>query len=104
MDQNRSLETVMKSIGRENKMKIEIFKKENFVYAKIDGEEKQLDFNCVDSFIDAIVTKPDEDIVVSINEETLSNYKKLLDKLVEEVRSDDFKKALEEAKGEPNQH
>lgn len=85
-------------------MTIDIFKKENCVCVKIDGEEKQLDFNFVDSFIDAIVTKPDEDIVVSINEENLSYYKKLLDKLVEEVRSDDFKKALEEAKGEPNQH
>ncbi len=83
-------------------MEIKIFKKEKKVLLTIDKEEPQeFNFDTLDCLIDRIVENNDE-ININCDNNDLNNYKILLDNLVDETQTDDFKNAFKHVKEETN--
>lgn len=75
-------------------MLIKVLKELEEIYLEIDGERKKFEFNTLDEIIEKFVNINDE-LEIECDEDLL-NYKNLLKNLKDEVRSEEFTKALTE--------
>ncbi len=77
-------------------MKINLVEENEKVYLIIDGEKSELNFDKLDSLIEEFITlteKPEIECDTSLN-----NYKNLIEEIYNEAKTEDFLKAIEEAK------
>jgi len=77
-------------------MKINLVEENEKVYLIIDGEKSELNFDKLDSLIEEFITlteKPEIECDTSLN-----NYKNLIEEIYNEEKTEDFLKAIEEAK------
>ena len=77
-------------------MKINLVEENEKVYLIIDGEKSELNFDKLDSLIEQFITlteKPEIECDTSLN-----NYKNLIEEIYNEAKTEDFLKAIEEAK------
>lgn len=72
---------------------IRLKKKEGKVLFVYDNQEKEFSFESIDWLIEKIVCLDDKDLDVSLDEqdESLKNYKQLLEKINEEINTSDFR-------------
>lgn len=86
----------MKFIKEKQIMKINLVEENEKVYLIIDGEKSELNFDKLDSLIEEFITlteKPEIECDTSLN-----NYKNLIEEIYNEAKTEDFLKAIEEAK------
>ena len=77
-------------------MKINLVEENEKVYLIIDGDKSELNFDKLDSLIEEFITlteKPEIECDTSLN-----NYKNLIEEIYNEAKTEDFLKAIEEAK------
>lgn len=77
-------------------MKINLVEENEKVYLIINGEKSELNFDKLDSLIEEFITlteKPEIECDTSLN-----NYKNLIEEIYNEAKTEDFLKAIEEAK------
>lgn len=77
-------------------MKINLVEENEKAYLIIDGEKSELNFDKLDSLIEEFITlteKPEIECDTSLN-----NYKNLIEEIYNEAKTEDFLKAIEEAK------
>ena len=77
-------------------MKINLVEENEKVYLIIDGEKSELNFDKLHSLIEEFITlteKPEIECDTSLN-----NYKNLIEEIYNEAKTEDFLKAIEEAK------
>ena len=84
----------MKFIEEKNIMLIKIFNDNDIIKMNIDEEFGVFDFDTLDNLIEKIVSSS-SDIIVNADE-GLENYKTLIEELVNEIKGEDFQKALQE--------
>ena len=72
---------------------IRLKKKDGKVLFVYDNQEKEFSFESIDWLIEKIVCLDDKDLDVSLDEqnESLKNYKQLLEKINEEINTSDFR-------------
>ena len=86
----------MKFIKEKQIMKINLVEENEKIYLIIDGEKSELNFDKLDSLIEEFITlieKPEIECDTSLN-----NYKNLIEEIYNEAKTEDFLKAIEEAK------
>lgn len=71
-------------------MQINVIKAEDGVKIIIDGQTKTFEFDTIDELIDAFVVLDEKDFHLECEDETLSNYKSLIDEVYKETKKTDF--------------
>ena len=77
-------------------MKINLVEENEKVYLIIDGEKNELNFDKLDSLIEEFITLTEKPEIEC--DTTLNNYKTLIEEIYNETKTEDFLKAIEEAK------
>lgn len=77
-------------------MKINIFEENEKVFLTINGNKSELDFDKLDSLIEEFILLEEKPKIEC--DSTLDNYKTLIEEIYNETKSEDFLKAVEEAK------
>ena len=77
-------------------MKINLVEENEKVYLIIDGEKSELNFDKLDSLIEEFITLTEKPEIEC--DSLLNNYKTLIEEIYSETKSEDFLKAVEEAK------
>lgn len=81
-------------------MEINIEQKDEKIYFNFQGKNKEFTYDNIDFFIDELVKNDIDNITITASDE-LNNYKLLIEEIVKEVSSEDFKKTLKELSIEP---
>ena len=77
-------------------MKISVVEKNEKVYLIIDGNRSELNFDKLDSLIEEFISLNEKPEIEC--DSLLNNYKTLIEEIYSETKSEDFLKAVEEAK------
>lgn len=77
-------------------MKISMVEKNEKVYLIIDGNRSELNFDKLDSLIEEFISLNEKPEIEC--DSLLNNYKTLIEEIYSETKSEDFLKAVEEAK------
>lgn len=77
-------------------MKISVVEKNEKVYLIIDGNRNELNFDKLDSLIEEFISLNEKPEIEC--DSLLNNYKTLIEEIYSETKSEDFLKAVEEAK------
>ena len=77
-------------------MKISVIEKNEKVYLIIDGNRSELNFDKLDSLIEEFISLNEKPEIEC--DSLLNNYKTLIEEIYSETKSEDFLKAVEEAK------
>ena len=86
----------MKFIKEKQIMKISVVEKNEKVYLIIDGNRSELNFDKLDSLIEEFISLNEKPEIEC--DSLLNNYKTLIEEIYSETKSEDFLKAVEEAK------
>ncbi len=81
-------------------MEINIEQKDEKIYFNFQGKNKEFTYDNIDFLIDELVKNDIDNITITASDE-LNNYKLLIEEIVKEVSSEDFKKTLKELSIEP---
>lgn len=90
----------MKFIKEKMNMEINIEQKDEKIYFNFQGKNKEFTYDNIDFLIDELVKNDIDNITITASDE-LNNYKLLIEEIVKEVSSEDFKKTLKELSIEP---
>lgn len=81
-------------------MEINIEQKDEKIYFNFQGKNKEFTYDNIDFLIYELVKNDIDNITITASDE-LNNYKLLIEEIVKEVSSEDFKKTLKELSIEP---
>ena len=77
-------------------MKINIFEENEKVFITIDENKSELNFDKLDSLIEEFISLEEKPEIEC--DDSLKDYRALIEEIYNETKSDDFLKAVEEAK------
>lgn len=71
-------------------MQIKVVKQEEKIYLNVDGELKEFQFDTIDGLIEKFVVLEKTDFQLEAEDESLNNYKSLIQNVYDESKKTDF--------------